>query len=63
MLTDEIIGGILRFEEDLKAAVERLILFANSRGGKDNITVVLIRVTPPDWHPKPTTEPLPTTAP
>jgi protein phosphatase len=57
MLTDEIIGSVLRSEEDLKAAVERLILFANSRGGKDNITVVLIRVTPPDWRPKASSAP------
>jgi PPM family protein phosphatase len=53
MLNDEIIANVLRAEEDLKAAVERLILFANSRGGKDNITVVLVRVVPPDWRPKP----------
>ena len=33
--------------------MERLILFANSRGGKDNITVVLVRVVPPNWRPKP----------
>jgi len=53
MLSDEMIGQVLRSEDDLKAAVERLILFANSRGGKDNITVVLVRVVPPDWRPKP----------
>ena len=52
MLSDEMIAQVLRTEEDLKAAVERLILFANSRGGKDNITVVLVRVVPPDWRPK-----------
>lgn len=53
MLKDDVIATVLRGEEDLKAAVERLILFANSRGGKDNITVVLVRVVPPDWRPKP----------
>ena len=53
MLKDDVIAAVLRGEEDLKAAVERLILFANARGGKDNITVVLIRVVPPDWRPKP----------
>jgi serine/threonine protein phosphatase PrpC len=57
MLTDEIIGSVLRSEDDLKNAVERLILFANSRGGKDNISVVLVRVVPPDWRPRPS-EPL-----
>ena len=53
MLNDEVIGNVLRNEEDPKAAVERLIFFANSRGGKDNITVVLVRVVPLDWTPKP----------
>jgi protein phosphatase len=53
MLNDNIIANVLRNEEDPKAAVERLIFFANSRGGKDNITVVLVRVVPVDWKPKP----------
>jgi protein phosphatase len=53
MLDDNVIGTVLRSEEELKAAVERLILFANARGGKDNISVVLVRVVPPDWRPKP----------
>jgi protein phosphatase len=53
MLKDDVIGNVLRNEEDPKAAVERLIFFANSRGGKDNITVVLVRVVPIDWTPKP----------
>jgi protein phosphatase len=53
MLSDDIIAQVVRAEEDLKVAVERLILFANSRGGKDNITVVLVRVVPPNWRPKP----------
>jgi PPM family protein phosphatase len=47
MLTDESIGAVLRGEDDPKTAVDRLILFANARGGKDNITVILIRVVPP----------------
>lgn len=53
MLPDETIGVVLRTEEDPKSAVERLILFANSRGGKDNITVILVRVVPPNWKPAP----------
>ncbi|MBX3192479.1 MAG: serine/threonine-protein phosphatase [Labilithrix sp.] len=57
MLPDEVIGTVLRSEEDPKAAVERLILFANSRGGKDNITVVLVRVVPPDWKAPRATRP------
>jgi protein phosphatase len=47
MLSDEAIANVLRHESDLKAAVERLILFANGHGGKDNITVILVRVEPP----------------
>ena len=50
MLTDESIAEVLRDEEELKAAVERLVATANSRGGKDNVTVILIRVVPPDWR-------------
>ena len=53
MLSNEVIGNVLRNEEDPRVAVERLIFFANARGGKDNITVVLVRVVPVDWKPKP----------
>lgn len=53
MLSDDVIGNVLRAEEEPKAAVERLIFFANSRGGKDNITVILVRVVPVDWRPDP----------
>ena len=53
MLKDETIATVLKSEDDPKAAVERLVLFANSHGGKDNITVVLVRVVPPNWRPKP----------
>jgi serine/threonine protein phosphatase PrpC len=53
MLDDQMIGDVLRAEEDLKGAVERLIKTANARGGKDNVTVVLVRVVPPDWKPRP----------
>jgi serine/threonine protein phosphatase PrpC len=53
MLDDNVIGTVLRGEDDLKSAVERLIGFANGRGGKDNISVVLVRVVPPNWRPKP----------
>ncbi|MDB4943644.1 MAG: serine/threonine phosphatase PrpC, partial [Labilithrix sp.] len=53
MLDDDVIATVLKSEDDPKAAVERLVLFANSRGGKDNITVVLVRVVPPEWRPKP----------
>lgn len=52
MLTNDVIADILRNEDDLKIAVETLINAANERGGKDNITAVLVRVVPPDWQPK-----------
>lgn len=52
MLGDETIGVVIRHEEDPKAAVERLVFLANSRGGKDNITVILVRIVPADWKPK-----------
>lgn len=51
MLPDETIGVVLRTEEQPQAAVDRLVLFANARGGKDNITVILVRVVPPNWKP------------
>jgi protein phosphatase len=47
MLPDERIAEVLRTEEDLKGAVERLISSANERGGKDNVTVVVVRVVAP----------------
>jgi protein phosphatase len=52
MLTDAMISEVLTTEEELKSAVERLITTANARGGKDNVTVILVRVVPPDWRPR-----------
>lgn len=51
MLSDATIATQLLHEEDPKAAVERLVFFANSHGGKDNITVILLRVVEPGWKP------------
>jgi PPM family protein phosphatase len=62
MLPNDAIADVLRAEEDLKVAVERLINAANARGGKDNVTVVLVRVVPPDWQPK-SSKPRPTLTP
>jgi protein phosphatase len=53
MLPHETIQTQLLHEDDPQAAVERLIFFANSHGGKDNITVVLMRITQPGWKPPP----------
>ncbi|HEY1535203.1 MAG TPA: hypothetical protein VGF76_14345, partial [Polyangiaceae bacterium] len=44
MASDPEIQGVLREERDLEAAVYGLIELANDRGGKDNVTVVLIKV-------------------
>ncbi|HEY4104586.1 MAG TPA: protein phosphatase 2C domain-containing protein [Polyangiaceae bacterium] len=44
MVSDEQIGEALRGEADLEAAVYRLIELANDAGGRDNITVILVRV-------------------
>lgn len=44
MASDREIQGILCGEGDLEAAVYGLIELANDRGGKDNVTVVLIKV-------------------
>ena len=51
MLADEDIATVLRAGDDLKETVEHLIELANSRGGKDNVTVVLVRVVAPDSQP------------
>lgn len=45
MLDDDGIGAILRESPDLEAVAQRLIDQANERGGHDNITVVLVRIT------------------
>jgi protein phosphatase len=47
MLPDEAIAQILDRESDPKHAVAALVDTANARGGKDNITVVLVRVVSP----------------
>jgi protein phosphatase len=44
MLPNETISTQLLHEEDAQTAINRLVLFANAHGGKDNITIVLIRV-------------------
>jgi protein phosphatase len=52
MLDDEDIGEVLAREEDPRVAVETLVTTANSHGGKDNISVILVRVVPPSWSPR-----------
>jgi protein phosphatase len=55
MVSDGTIATQIIHEEDPKAAVDRLIFFANAHGGKDNISVILLRVVPAGWKP-PSTE-------
>ena len=47
MLRDQAIEALLSDERDPKAAVEKLIVSANEKGGKDHITVILVRVVAP----------------
>lgn len=48
MVSDDVIEGILASSDSPKAAVERLIAEANERGGKDNVSVIVVRVDEPD---------------
>jgi protein phosphatase len=47
MVPDEDIQGILNAQPDLDKAVQTLVDRANARGGRDNITVVLVQVKDP----------------
>ncbi len=48
MVPDEEIQGILNDQTDLDKAVGALVARANARGGRDNITVVLVQVKDPE---------------
>ncbi len=47
MLTNDKIQKILSEEKQPEAAVDRLVLLANEKGGLDNITAILVRVSAP----------------
>lgn len=49
MATDAEIAEIMQNEPNLQVAVQRLIDLANARGGKDNVTVILVRAEEPNW--------------
>jgi serine/threonine protein phosphatase PrpC len=49
MATDAEIREIMLVEPNLQVAVQRLIDLANARGGKDNVTVILVRAEEPAW--------------
>jgi len=46
MVPDEMIGDIVRGAPSLDRAVVQLVETANERGGRDNVSVILIRVDP-----------------
>jgi protein phosphatase len=46
MVPEPMIKDIVRASTDLDATVEKLVETANERGGRDNVTVILIRVEP-----------------
>jgi serine/threonine protein phosphatase PrpC len=46
MLTDEAIAATLRVEPDPNAACTKLVAQANEAGGRDNITVLIVRFDP-----------------
>ncbi|HET7229510.1 MAG TPA: PP2C family serine/threonine-protein phosphatase [Longimicrobium sp.] len=48
MLTDRMLRRVLMRDETLAERVAELILFANDRGGRDNITAVLVHVLDAD---------------
>jgi protein phosphatase len=49
MASDDEIADLMRNETNLQVAVQRLIDLANARGGKDNVTVILVRAEEPNW--------------
>ena len=53
MLTNEAIAAILRAEPDPQAACTRLVAQANDAGGRDNITVLVVRFDTTDQEPTP----------
>jgi PPM family protein phosphatase len=51
MLTDSAIEAILAAEADPEAACTKLVAQANDAGGRDNITVLIVRFDPADVEP------------
>ncbi|HZG41978.1 MAG TPA: hypothetical protein VEY93_03370, partial [Longimicrobium sp.] len=53
MLTDRQLGRILSIPSTPEEHVDRLIRAANARGGRDNITAVVVEILPsPDAAPE-----------
>ena len=53
MLTNEVIAATLRAEPDPQAACTKLVAQANDAGGRDNITVLIVRFDTTDPEPTP----------
>ena len=53
MVTDDDIELVLRKSDVPAVAVEELIRFANDQGGKDNVTVIVVRVDDPAKSDRP----------
>jgi protein phosphatase len=53
MLTNEAIAATLRAEPDPQAACSKLVAQANDAGGRDNITVLIVRFDTTDPEPNP----------
>jgi serine/threonine protein phosphatase PrpC len=51
MVTDDEIAAVLRAEADPEAACTKLVAQANEAGGRDNITVLIVRFDPADSEP------------
>jgi PPM family protein phosphatase len=60
MVPDDEIIGLLELSEDLEESCHLLIAMANEAGGRDNISVVLVRVTTPEREEPepPSTDPI-----
>lgn len=43
MVTDDTIAAVLETESDPERACTRLVTLANDAGGRDNVTVVIVR--------------------
>ena len=48
MVTNEAIAAVLRAEPDPEAACRKLLAQANEAGGRDNITLLIVRFDPAD---------------
>ena len=53
MVTKEAIAATLRAEPDPQAACSKLVAQANDAGGRDNITVLIVRFDTTDPEPNP----------